>query len=364
MAMDLQALISSPETEVHIPAGEYIVHEPLTVPSHKHIFADRNAHIVFVPERPMIWSDFLLTNDNMEDGNEDIWVDGGIWDGGFGHEFNVKPNEIFENDSSSGSCLNFINVKGLKLTNLTVKNSVVYFIRLGRVRDFEIRNIVFDAEKRSWNQDGVHFSGFCHDGIVDHVTALNGETNDDLIALNADDSVQRLENRALMCGPIENIVIRNVYAENCYTAIRMASVNAPIRHIRIENVYTGCRVYAVNMDAARYCRTPLFQEASAPNGVGYIKDVTIDNFTAFFTDEAKNRDTLLCLEEHCKGFTITNFRRPKELDRMSEVPTIAAKNLTRQKIEIDGNETLLTRKEDRLIHAGDFSTLKMDLIEG
>lgn len=360
--MDIQALLNSSELEVRIPAGEYIVHEPLTVPSHKHIFADKDAYFIFVPERPMIWSDFLLTNENIEDGNEDIWLDGGIWDGGFGHKFNVKSDDIYQNDASSGTCLNFVNVKGLKITNLTVKNSVVYHIRLGRVRDFEVRNIVFDADKLAYNQDGVHLSGFCHDGIIENIRALNGQTNDDLIAINADDSVLRLENRALMCGPIENILIRNVYAENCYTAIRMASVTAPIRHIRIENIYTGCRVYAINMDAARYCRTPLFLEQSAPDGVGFVEDVTINNMTAFFTKDAKNKETLMSLEEHADKFVITNFSRPAELDCRMEVPTILSRNLTHQHIEIDGQKTKLTSKADKLVYEKGFTNLSMNLI--
>ena len=360
--MDIQALLNSSELEVRIPAGEYIIHEPLTVPSHKHIFADKDAHFIFVPERPMIWSDFLLTNDNIEDGNEDIWLDGGVWDGGFGHKFNVKPDDIYQNDASSGTCLNFVNVKGLKITNLTVKNSIVYHIRLGRVRDFEVRNIVFDADKLAYNQDGVHLSGFCHDGIIENIRALNGQTNDDLIAINADDSVLRLENRALMCGPIENIVIRNIYAENCYTAIRLASVTAPIRHIRIENIYTGCRVYAINMDAARYCRTPLFLEQSAPDGVGFVEDVTINNMTAFFTKDAKNKETLMSLEEHADKFIITNFRRPAELDCHIEVPTILSRNLTHQRIEIDGQKTELTAKTDKLVYEKGFTNLSMNLM--
>lgn len=359
--MDIQALLNSSELEVRIPAGEYIVHEPLTVPSHKHIFADKDAHFIFVPERPMIWSDFLLTNDNIEDGNEDIWLDGGVWDGGFGHKFNLKPDDIYQNDASSGTCLNFVNVKGLKITNLTVENSVVYHIRLGRVRDFEVRNIVFDADKLAYNQDGVHLSGFCHDGIIENIRALNGQTNDDLIAINADDSVLRLENRALMCGPIENIVIRDVYADNCYTAIRMASVTAPIRHIRIENIYTGCRVYAINMDAARYCRTPLFWEQSAPDGVGFVEDVSIENFTAFFTKDAKNKEALMSLEEHADNFVIRNFRRPEELDCQMNVPTILSRNLTRQKIEIDGVKTELNAKSDKLVYEKGFTNLSMNL---
>ena len=106
---------------------------------------------------------------------------------------------------------------------------------------------------------------------IENVRALtDGQTNDDMLALNADDSLERLENRGLLRGPIENLTFRNVFAENCYTAIRMLSVTAYIRNIRFENIRCGCRNYAINMDAARYCRTPLFDAKDYPNGVGDI----------------------------------------------------------------------------------------------
>ncbi|MGI6496038.1 MAG: hypothetical protein ACOX5G_08125 [Kiritimatiellia bacterium] len=90
-----------------------------------------------------------------------------------------------------------------------------------------------------------------------------GQTNDDLVALNADDSLERVENRDLSCGPIENIVFSDLYAEDCHTGIRLLSVRSTIRNIRFRNVNVGVRCFAVNADAApllphaRSSRTPI-----------------------------------------------------------------------------------------------------------
>ena len=359
----LQAALDAGERDVFIPAGTYAVDAPLKVSSHRHIHADDNARVVFVASKPMRQGDFLLTNADTEDGNEDITIEGGVWDGGFGRPLNKKPGEIFEIDTPSGTCINFVTVKKLKLLNMTVANPVGYYIRLGRIRDFEIRDIRFASEIMGPNQDGVHFSGYCRDGLVENVRAVTkGQTNDDLLAFNADDSIQRQENRGLTCGPIENIICRNIFAEDCHTAIRMSSITAPIRHIRIENLTAGCRCMAINMDALRYCRSPLLVESSAPNGVGDVSDVVITNMTAWYTESAREPIALLDIEEHCDGVSIENFSRPMDRDALPEAPTLLARLLTRQKIIADGQETCLTDKGQTCVLHGDIASIRLERI--
>ncbi len=324
------------------------------------MLADGEARVVFVASRPMTQTDFLLTNADTEDGNEDITIEGGIWDGGFGRELNRKSSDIFEIGSTSGTCLNFITVKGLRLLDMTVTNPVAYYIRLGRVRDFVIRDIRFASDMMGFNQDGVHFSGYCRDGLVENVRAITkGQTNDDLLAFNADDSIQRQENWGLTCGPIENITCRNIYAEDCHTAIRMASITAPIRHIRIENLYAGCRCMGINMDGLRYCKTPLLIETSAPHGVGDISDVVITDMTAFYTAATLKTPALIDLEEHCGGVELVNFSRPMEKDASPETPTLLARNLTHQTITADGKEVSLTDKQMKCELYGDIRSIRL-----
>lgn len=357
----IQAALDAGDREIRIPAGTYVVDRPLRVPSFRHIHAEEGARVLFKASRPMRQGDFLLTNADTEDGDRDITLEGGVWDGGYGLPLNRKSDDIFEIGSCSGACLNFVGVKGLKLLDLTVSNPVGYYIRLGRVSGFEIRDISFSSDLRGPNQDGVHLSGYCRDGLIENVRAVtNGQTNDDLLAFNADDSIQRQENRGLACGPIENIVCRNIRAEDCHTAIRMASVTSPIRHIRIEDLYAGVRFFALNMDAARYCRTPLFLEDSAPAGVGDISDVVIRNMTAFYTASAKDPLALIDIEEHCGGVELVDFSRPMDRDALPDRPTLLARNLTHQTVTADGRVTVLTEKSRQCEVFGEMRSLRLD----
>ncbi len=355
----IQAALAAGDRDIYIPSGTYMIDQTLKVPSHRHIHADATARIVFIASKPMTEDDFLITNSDIEDGNEDITLEGGIWDGGFGHEYNQKPRDIYTINSTSGACLNFIFVKNLNLLRLTVANPIGYYIRMGRLNRFEINDITLTSDLMNPNQDGIHFSGFCRNGLVENVRCSDGQTNDDLLAFNADDGIQRQENRGLTSGPIENIVCRNIYAENCHTAIRMSSITSPIRNILIENLYAGVRAYAINMDALRYCRVPLFAENAAPNGVGNVSNITITNMTAFFTSKATNTSCLIVMEQHCNNVELINFSRPMDKDAFPAVPTLRARYLTHQTIEADGKVSRLTEKEQVCLVNGDLRSLKL-----
>ena len=282
----LQAALDSGAATVYIPAGAYRVGDTLRVHSDTHILCDGRARLFLCEKKPKKRGDFLLTNADPVSGNRNITVTGGIWDGNYDGRNNNKPDDLFAPEAWSGSTLNFVGVTGLTLEDLDMRNSTVYYIRMARLSHFTIRNIRFSAEKAAFNQDGLHFGGHVYDGLIENITASPGQTNDDLIALNADDSMARLENFDLCRGPIEDVVIRGVFAEDCYTAFRMLSVTSPIRRITIENVYVGCRHYAVNIDGARYCRTPLVTEAEYPRGAGLLSDVTIRNMHVWTTMES------------------------------------------------------------------------------
>jgi len=142
-----------------------------------------------------------------------------------------------------------------------------------------------------------------------------------MLAFNADDSMVRLENHDLCCGAIEDITVRGVYAENCYTGFRMLSVNSPIRDIRMEDIVLGCRHFAINMDGARHCRTPLIREGDKPNGSGHIENIAVDRMTVWTTEKNGER-ALILSETELKNFRITNFRRNAARDVCPEKPTL------------------------------------------
>lgn len=306
---------------VYIPAGTYRIGKTLYVGNDTTLRCDSGARLFVCEKQPKKRGDFLLSNRDTVNGNRNIAVYGGTWDGNFDGKNNNKPADLFDPDAWSGSTLNFVNVKNLTLSGLAMRNSVVYYIRMAKLDGFVIRDISFASERPAFNQDGLHFGGEVRHGLIEHITAEPGQTNDDMIAFNADDSMVRLENHDLCCGAIEDITVCGVYAENCYTGFRMLSVNSPIRNIHMEDIYLGCRHFAVNMDGARHCRTPLIRECEKQNGSGHIENVTIDNMTVWTTEKNGER-ALILSETELKNFRITGFRRDTARDVCPEKPTL------------------------------------------
>ncbi len=323
----IQAALDAGAEVVTIPDGVYRVAATLRVPSHRRIIASPGARLVHCGETPKRRGDFLLTNADHVNGNCDITLTGGVWDGNNQGRCNTKCDDLFHPEAWSGTLLNFFRVKKLKLESMELANSVVYYTRFCRVSDFEIRDIGFSSEKPAFNQDGLHFGGFVSDGVIENIRALTpGQTNDDLLALNADDSLVRLENLDLECGPIENLTFRNVFAEDCHTAVRLLSVTSPIRNIRIENLEAGCRNFAINMDGARYCRTPLFQEDDFPEGCGLIENFEVDGLTIHSTASKRERSMIHC-ESRVKNFRLNRVRRVFEKDVAADLPTFGVRHV-------------------------------------
>lgn len=347
-----------------IPDGTYRIVDTLKLPSDTEIHASEHARIFHCGSKQKKRGDFLVSNQDVVNGNENISICGGIWDGNFDGINNDKHPDLFCEDAWSGSMFNFQHVKNLHLENMKIVNSVVFYVRMGKVDTFHIENIELGAEKLSYNQDGLHFGGGCRNGVVRNIRCLDNETNDDLIALNADDSIVRLENRDLTRDDIENILFENIFADNCYTFTRMLSVTHSIRNITFRNIHCGCRVHAINMDAARYCRTPLFKEEEFPDGCGNIENIIIEGMHVY-ASEAGASQPLIVAETRCKNFCIKDFKRDMEKDAaVSPGPTIFARNLKDTVFGItekgEEQEYLLKGKADVLEKYGTFEELRIE----
>ena len=348
---------------VYIPAGTYRIGKTLYAGNDTTIRCDSGARLFVCEKQPKKRGDFLLSNRDTVCGNRNIAVYGGTWDGNFDGKNNNKPADLFDPDAWSGSTLNFVNVKNLTLAGLAMRNSVVYYIRMAKLDGFVIRDISFASERAAYNQDGLHFGGEVRHGLIENITAEPGQTNDDMIAFNADDSMVRLENHDLCCGAIEDITVRGVYAENCYTGFRMLSVNSPIRDIRMEDIYLGCRHFAVNMDGARHCRTPLIRDGEKLNGSGHIENISVVNMTVWTTEKNGER-ALILAETELNNFRITGFRRDTARDVCPEKPTlrIALAPSSYGTVTENGavTEYLLNTLEDTFCHRGTFGTAELN----
>ena len=352
----IQAALDSGADEVIIPFGNYAVSRTLFVGSDTTVRADRCARIVMRHGVRRKRGDFLISNKNTKDGNVNIKLIGGIWDGNNTDPDMAKP-DIFDMGGYSGAVINFVGVRGLVLSDLVVANSTTYYTRLCRVEDFVIENIDLVSDFFGQNQDGVHFGGGVRRGTVRNVRALSiGQTNDDMIAFNADDSVERVENLDLVRDDIEDITVENVFAVNCYTVFRMLSVDVNIRNITIKNVYAGYRNYVVNGDGARYCKTPLFCEADRPHGVGNIENVLIENLSCYpIFEKPKNIEKAqidpryaVRLECFADNFRISGFNMMKrECDPASYALLLT--NVDNAEVVADGVNYSACEKADKIL---------------
>lgn len=365
----IQAALDSGAAEVVIPMGIYCVSDTLRVGSDISIQADRNAKIVLKAATRRKRGDFLLSNADTEKGNKNIRISGGIWDGSNTAAAHAKP-DIFEEDGYSGALLNFVNVEGLSLKNMVLANSVTYYVRMSHLHHFEIEDIELFSDHFGANQDGLHFGGDVKHGTVKNIRALSfGQPNDDLIALNADDSILRVENRDIARDDIEDIAFENLYAQSCHTIVRLLSVTAAIRNISIKNVFAGYRCYAINADGARYCRTPLFKEEEYPAGVGVIENVHIENFTCYPAFDVPGDwkgtrpvpETAFMLESNMKDFSVSGFRLLCPEEKKDSVAAVRAKNLRGCCVEADGEKHLMKEKSD-VLEISRFERIRVDRV--
>ncbi len=306
----IQRALDSPSAVVTIPEGTYIIGETLLLDSGKTLYAHPDAVLRMADGAAKDVHDFLITNRAHEDGNEYISLIGGIWDGNNEHNsrgFDGDP------DACTGVAINFVNVTHLDIRNLTVRNPDSFSIRLGEVRHFTVENIQFDHPVSRPNQDGVHVGGFSEHGVLRNLRALTpNTTNDDMVALNADDDVERCLNLGMKRGPIRNIQVDGVYAESVYTFVRLLSETQPVENITIRNIKGGCRMYAINMNNWRFDKSK-----------GAIRNVRVDDVEVTKAGPDNERP-LIIIQLQVQDLVIRNFHR--DASDSNTAPTLLIAN--------------------------------------
>lgn len=321
-----QNALDSNASLIVIPRGTYKIGGALRIGSNTRVLAHQAAHMFLADGAGTGPGIFLLTNRNHEEGNSNITVSGGRWDG----NNPGNPRGPDEPTSYSGVLISFSNVTGLKLNNMTLRDPESYFIRLARhVKKFRVENIRFEARSLRPNQDGVHLGGYCEDGVICDLAGSGIATpNDDVVALNGDDANDRAQNLGKECGPIRNIRVRDIRASDCHSFVRMLSVWHPVENVEIENVSGGCRNCALNLDAGRYCKVPPF-DAEAPEyagGVGELRNIRMRDFDVY-KSEPGHQKPLIHLETRAYNFNLEGFRRNSPRDAEPGAPTLRVFNM-------------------------------------
>jgi hypothetical protein len=229
----IQALLDSGVNTVYLPPPpkHYLISKPLRIHSNQTLRLDPNTTVRLADGA----CQYLLINDDFENGNKNIQIIGGIGDGNntaqscIYHD-RAKRTELFRLDKYIGCVMLFLNVKNLRIEKLTIKDSETFGIHIGNIQWFTVQDIIFDCNFKRPNMDGIHIAGNCNQG---RVTNIQGNTNDDMVALNANDS----EIFEISKGPITDIQIDGLFCTNGHTAVRLLSAGDPVKRVRISNIF-------------------------------------------------------------------------------------------------------------------------------
>lgn len=283
----IQEMIDSGACEVAlpVPANKYLISKTLALPSNFKLILPRFAEICLMENSncPMVCNDWKSIEDDGEtvrSGRDKIWnfvsriskkaedkcsnieVSGGIWN------FNNKkqmPNplrtlEFGVNEDYTGFGMQFFNVENLKISSLTMKDPITFALVIDLTSYFTVEDINFDfgdGNPMKLNMDGVHIDGNCHHGVIRNI---KGACFDDLVALNAYEG---------LAGPISNISVENLFAENCHSAVRLLAINEKLSNVHITNVFGTYYQYCIALSK--------FYPVDATDG---FENIVIDNVYA------------------------------------------------------------------------------------
>ena len=269
----LQALFDSGVSTIYLPRPPqcYLISKTLKIHSGQTLIVDRNAVIRLADHAGA----HLLTNSDHSGGNNRITVTGGIWDGNnltqttLYHEDRRNKDIPYDPDRYVGVLMMFDNVKDLHISDVIFKDPETFAFWGGNLFQFTIENITFDFNLRRGNMDGIHIFGNSHHG---RIVNLKGTTNDDLVALNADD-VPLYE----PCqGPITDIQVDGIWAINAHRAVRINSCGSTVKRIKISNIYGTYQNEAIILS----------NHAVHPDCVSTFEDISISGI--FCTNHSQN----------------------------------------------------------------------------
>jgi hypothetical protein len=255
----IQALLDSRELMVYLPppAKHYVISKSLRIYSNQTLKLDPSTVIRLADNA----NDYMLTNADFDEGNNNIVISGGIWDGNNvgvhhakGDRKGVSPLRFF-----IGSAFIMMKVENLRIEKLTVKDPEKFGIHIAACHKFTVDDVTFDYNAKEPNMDGIHLQGGCSFGRISNI---KGNTYDDMVALNADDG----EYWEISNGPITDIQIDGLWASNCFRAVRLLSTGTPVKRISISNIFGSYYTNAIAFTHWRLTTTlPRFEDISIHN---------------------------------------------------------------------------------------------------
>ncbi|MEX0652621.1 MAG: hypothetical protein WD534_02620 [Phycisphaeraceae bacterium] len=331
----LQRALDSGCRHLTVPMGVYRVGQTLRIGSGTRLDIHPEATLILADGVGQGVDDFLLTNRNHDRGDRDIDIRGGIWHGNNRGNRRVEP--LIQPGAYTGVMLNFRNVEGLRFSHAMLRDAESYSLRLTQVRGFVLEHLRFHTQHPRPNNDGVHLTGFCERGVIRYLRGLGpAAPSDDLVAMNADDAIHRVECQGGLCGPIRDITVHDLKADQCHSFVRLLSTDSPIERIEIDRIRGGCTTATLNMDAARGCRVPVVdpKDPRYASGLGNCRQIRVSDVVTY--KAAANDGPMFRLEQLAEGLTVTDFQRDVARDAAPAAPTVSACYLPDHRLTLEG----------------------------
>ncbi len=200
---------------VYIPKMDETIYidSSIIVRSGYNLKVDEEQRISLIPDTAlcMVRNENIISGQDhgvyMENPDENISIEGGIWDSiEYDHGIG-NGNKRLRSDSENSmhgvfTIMLLSNIKNVILKNITFANSHSYAVQICNCVGFHIENIHFD----NMHRDGIHVNGPAKYGYVGNLFGEN--MGDDMVALNAWD----WDHSAMSFGTIEKMFIENLHS--------------------------------------------------------------------------------------------------------------------------------------------------------
>ncbi len=306
---EIQALLDK-KGYIFLDVGTYLITKPLIIHDDTHLQLAPNAIMILGNNANCAIIENEALNEKGARYNSNIRIEGGIWNGNNENQVRRSRESRFEltqyeDDYYYGIFMRFVGVKDFYIGNLTVKDPESYAMLICAAESFTVENINLDYNLLRINMDGIHIQGPSKNGVVRNI---KGTTNDDLVALNCDDTYACEITR----GNIENMLVDGLFSENGYTAIRLLSSGSKMKNISVKNIFGTYRYYGVSFT----------HHNIHPGEPVWFENISLEDIFASKPENDTSDNPIVWFEEGVRGrnISIRNIFRTEENE--TNAPTI------------------------------------------
>lgn len=228
----LQSYLNSGQGIYIFPKGNYSI-SGIDVNPYSQLYFEEGAVLVLRnnSDRPVIQNKNFTGTTNTD---KNIEIYGIEIEGNEANQIKFGVTAPYTGEPTSG--MRFFGVENLKIIGAKINKTRTYGIWISRVKNVIARDIEFNQSilVRD-NQDGIHFNGLSYNLDISNI---RGVTNDDMIALNANDVAQGSN---VSFGEIKNATIKDVIFDNNLNGIRLLSAGNLMDQIYINNLSGNVR---------------------------------------------------------------------------------------------------------------------------